>query len=125
MATLVQGLEREAEKKGLTGAEKHRYIGGAIRNMEKRGEITIHRKPAAPKPVKASHKAHTPTPVRKPAPAPAPAKKPYSKPTVTKTVSRPAPAPTKKVAYTPPAVTRREPLELIVKRRRRQRGEKL
>ena len=43
--TMKEGLEREANKKGLTGKERHRYIGGALTNMEKRGKITVHRKP--------------------------------------------------------------------------------
>lgn len=43
--TLKQGLEREADKKGFTGKERHRYIGGALTNMEKRGKISVKRKP--------------------------------------------------------------------------------
>lgn len=43
--TLKEGLEREANKKGFTGKERGRYIGGALTNMEKRGKITVQRKP--------------------------------------------------------------------------------
>lgn len=93
--TLEEGLDNSANKKGLTGKERHRYIGGAIRNMEKRGEFTIKRKPAKPKPPKASrtvHKADTrgkgkvqPSTAHKPTvAAPKPTKQAYSKPTVTK-----------------------------------------
>jgi len=37
--TLEEGLDRSARKKGYTGKERQRYVGGAIRNMEKRGAI--------------------------------------------------------------------------------------
>lgn len=43
--TMKEGLNREADKKGLTGKERHRYIGGALTNMEKRGKIKVNRKP--------------------------------------------------------------------------------
>ena len=33
--TLEEGLNRSATKRGFTGADRHRYIGGALRNMGK------------------------------------------------------------------------------------------
>ena len=43
--SLKSGLNNSADKRGFTGKERHRYIGGAIRNMQKRGKVTIHQKP--------------------------------------------------------------------------------
>lgn len=48
--TLKEGLEREANKKGLTGKERTRYIGGALTNMAKRGKIEVTRKAPPRKP---------------------------------------------------------------------------
>jgi hypothetical protein len=47
--TLKEGLNREADKKGLSGKERHRYIGGAITNMEKRGAIKKVERKAPPR----------------------------------------------------------------------------
>lgn len=66
-ASLKEGLDKSANKKGFTGAARHRYIGGAIRNMEKRGTITAKKRVAA-----SAHKP-TPRPVhRAPEPPPKP-----------------------------------------------------
>lgn len=43
--SLEEGLDHSANKRGFTGKERHRYIGGAIRNMEKRGKLAIKKKP--------------------------------------------------------------------------------
>lgn len=43
--SLEEGLDRSANKHGFTGKERHRYIGGAIRNLEKRGKISVKHKP--------------------------------------------------------------------------------
>lgn len=109
--TLEEGLERSARKKGLSGKERQRYVGGAIRNMEKRGEFTIKRRHAAPK---THHKIDT---RGKTSVQPSPARKPYAKPTIT---HKPAPAPKK--TYSKPTITKkapekpREKLELEVKK---------
>jgi hypothetical protein len=48
--SLQEGLEDSADKRKYRGKKRKQYIGGAIRNMEKKGEISkIKRKPAAPK----------------------------------------------------------------------------
>ena len=88
--TLEEGLSRSARKKGLRGKEERRYVGGAIRNMEKKGEFTIRRKPAAPKAARPSTRAQHAAPARRaaahaaPPAAPARAKKAYERPTMTK-----------------------------------------
>jgi hypothetical protein len=46
--SLKAGLDRSANKKGLTGKARHRYIGGAIHNMGLRGKITIKARPKKP-----------------------------------------------------------------------------
>lgn len=61
--SLEEGLDRSANKRGFSGSERHRYIGGAIRNMEKRGEITAKKRPV---------KSTSPAPARKAPPRPAP-----------------------------------------------------
>lgn len=110
--TLEEGLDNSANKKGLTGAARHRYIGGAIRNMEKRGEFTIKRKPAKPKPPKATRTARKPT-SHKTTSSPRKAPVVAPKPTIAKPVRQP---------YTAPAITKKEPekprekLELEVKK---------
>lgn len=38
--TLIERLAESAEKKGLSGKEKDRYIGGAIENMRKSGKLS-------------------------------------------------------------------------------------
>ena len=48
--SLEEGLDRSATKRNFRGKKRHQYIGGAIRNMEKKGEIgKLKHKPAAPK----------------------------------------------------------------------------
>lgn len=69
--SLEEGLDRSANKKGFKGKKRQQYIGGAIRNMEKRGEFTIKRKPAAPRQrglfdKKPAPKPPKPKPPRKP-----------------------------------------------------------
>ncbi len=83
--TLEEGLERSARKKGYTGKERQRYVGGAIRNMEKRGAIgTI--KPSTSRIMhhSATHTVRTAAKHVEPRKAPAPARKAYSSPTITK-----------------------------------------
>lgn len=96
--TLEEGLDRSANKRGLTGKERHRYIGGALRNMAKRGAITMRKRQG--KPV-ASASAHTPARASSPAPAP---------------------ATPKKAAYSAPTITKRERLELEVKQSKTHKG---
>jgi hypothetical protein len=43
--TLEEGLNREATKKGFTGKERQRYIGGTLSNLAKKGKIKLHRVP--------------------------------------------------------------------------------
>lgn len=48
--SLEEGLDRSATKRNFKGKKRHQYIGGAIRNMEKKGEIgKLKHKPASPK----------------------------------------------------------------------------
>lgn len=60
-ASLKAGLDNSADKKGFSGSARHRYIGGAIKNMEKRGEISVKKRVAKPKPVKAVKVRKSPT----------------------------------------------------------------
>ena len=80
--TLEEGLDRSARKKGYTGKERQRYVGGAIRNMEKRGAI----KPRTSSVMhhSATHTVRTAAKRVEPHKAPAPAKKAYSSPTMTR-----------------------------------------
>jgi hypothetical protein len=79
-ASLEEGLNNSANKRGLSGAERHRYIGGALHNMGKartrsgkREPITHHKAEAAkpapkPKTVTRSRevkRGNTPEPGRK------------------------------------------------------------
>ena len=98
--TLEEGLSRSARKKGLHGKEERRYMGGAIRNMEKKGEFKIKHKPAAPKPARSATRA-----VRTAAKHTEPHK------------SAPAPTTAKKKAYSAPTMTRMEHVSLVVKKR--------
>ena len=52
--TLEEGLNRSANKRGLSGKERHRYIGGALHNMGKS-------KPRSGGKSKTTHKASTAT----------------------------------------------------------------
>jgi hypothetical protein len=61
--SLEEGLNDSANKRGFSGKERHRYIGGAIRNMEKRGEITAK---------KGAVRSTSPAPARNAPPRPAP-----------------------------------------------------
>lgn len=78
--TLEEGLNRSADKRGLTGKEKHRYIGGALHNMGKGRTRSGKREPVSRSHTAASrasttHKPVLVTPARK---------KAYSAPTLTK-----------------------------------------
>lgn len=59
--TLEEGLDRSANKRGFTGKERHRYIGGALYNMGKAKTRNGHSigsgKPKAPK--KVTYKQHS------------------------------------------------------------------
>lgn len=85
--SLEEGLNRSANKRGLTGKERHRYIGGALHNMGKAKTRDGKREPV-------KHTASAPA-AHKPAPTPA--------------------APTKK-AYSPPKLTARPHIHLVGKR---------
>lgn len=61
--SLEEGLDRSAQRRGFTGKERHRYIGGAIRNMEKRHEISVKKRAV---------RSSSPAPARKAPPRPAP-----------------------------------------------------
>lgn len=89
--SLEEGLDHSANKRGFTGAKRHQYIGGAIRNMEKRGALSV--KPRAKKATSAP--AHKPAPKAHVAPS-----------------AKPAP---KKAAYNAPTMVKREFLDLEVK----------
>lgn len=92
--SLEEGLEHSATKKGYSGAKRHQYIGGALRNMQKKGEITL--KPRAKRTASSSRARSAP-----------------SSSSTTKKTTAPA-APTKK-AYVSPSLTKREHLTLYVK----------
>jgi hypothetical protein len=84
-ASLEEGLNHSANKRGFTGKERHRYIGGALHNMGK-SKPRSGGKGKAPKPHRASTAAHTST-------KPTTIKKTYTRPTITKkTVAAPAKA---------------------------------
>jgi hypothetical protein len=94
-ASLEEGLNRSADRRGFSGKQRHRYIGGALHNMGKSkprsgGTSGGHSK----RPTRLA--AHTPTVVRKPAP--------------------PAPKPAAKKAYAKPGVVKREKLDLVVRK---------
>ena len=111
--TLEEGLERSANKRGLTGAERHRYIGGTLHNLgkSKPRRAGDSKKPRATRArTAAPARARTAAPARARTAAPA-ARKPYQKPTVT----RAAAAAPKRAAYAAPTVRKRERLELTVK----------
>lgn len=81
--SLEEGLEQSATKKGYSGAKRHQYIGGALRNMQKKGEITLKpraKKATSSRPARAASSSHSTT---KKTPA-APAKKAYVSPSLTK-----------------------------------------
>ena len=61
-ASLEEGLNNSANKRGFTGKERHRYIGGALYNMGK--AKTRSGKREGPKPT--AHKAEAPKPAPKP-----------------------------------------------------------
>lgn len=92
--TLEQGLNRSAEKKGLTGAERHRYIGGALRNM---GKAKNRPKSTVAKVYKA--KSTTSKPAKKQA---------YEKPTLTKVP--------KKHSYEKPTMKKHEHIKLVARK---------
>lgn len=89
--TLEEGLNRSANKRGFTGKERHRYIGGALHNMGKAKTRAGKREPAT----------------HKPSTAPA-TRKPYVKPTITKT--------TTKKAYQKPSMVKRVRISLVAKK---------
>ena len=84
--TLEEGLNRSASKRGLTGKERHRYIGGALHNMGKAKTRSGKREPRP---------THTKAPAR---PAAAP----------TRTSG--------KATYQRPAMTRRAHVSLAVRK---------
>lgn len=47
--SLEEGLDKSANKRGFSGAKRHQYIGGALRNMQKKGQITLKKRQAKPK----------------------------------------------------------------------------
>ncbi len=57
-ASLEEGLNSSANKRGLTGKDRHRYIGGALHNMGKAKTRSGKREPAPTKAVQ--HKAAAP-----------------------------------------------------------------
>lgn len=77
--TLEEGLNRSANKRGFTGKERHRYIGGALHNMGKaktrsgkKEKVTTPRPaPKASTPKVTAKKVST-VAAHKPAPKPAP-----------------------------------------------------
>ncbi len=74
--SLEAGLNRSANKRGLTGKDRHRYIGGALHNMGKgRTRSGKREKVAAP-----AKKAHAPAAKVAAAPAKKAAPKPMPKP---------------------------------------------
>jgi hypothetical protein len=85
--SLEEGLNRSATKRGMTGKERHRYIGGALHNMGKSkprsgGKGKAHR--ASTVTHRASTVTHTPT-------KPTTTRQPYTKPTIKKTEAKPTP----------------------------------
>lgn len=76
--SLEEGLDRSANKRGFSGKSRHRYIGGAIRNMEKRGEITVKKRAAKSRaggaPARVHHKVSAPAPKTHKSPASTPAR---------------------------------------------------
>lgn len=86
--SLKAGLNRSANKRGLTGKERHRYIGGALHNMGKGRTRSGKREAVSP------HKTAV-------------------HPTVVKHAASPQP---KKLAYSRPTVKKVEKLELVVKK---------
>jgi hypothetical protein len=92
--SLEEGLDSSANKRHLTGKERHRYIGGALHNMGK----------SKPRSGGKSHKASTPS-------VSAPRKQAYSAPTVTKKA-----AATTKKAYQSPSITKSVHLNLVARK---------
>ena len=64
-ASLEEGLNDSANKRGLSGTEKHRYIGGALHNMGK-----ARTRSGKHEPVARTHTAQSSPEPRKAAPAP-------------------------------------------------------
>lgn len=60
-ASLEEGLNRSADHRGLSGKERHRYIGGALHNMGKARTRSGKREPAPTR----AHTAPVPAPARK------------------------------------------------------------
>lgn len=85
--SLEEGLDRSANKRHLTGKERHRYIGGALHNMGKSKPRSGGK--SKPTPHKAASTTHKPAP----------------------SVSAP-----KKQAYSSPTLTKREHLSLVVRK---------
>ena len=56
--TLEEGLNRAANKKGLTGKARKRYIGGTLENLSKKGKITLKKAPPPRKIKKPIEKIH-------------------------------------------------------------------
>src|SRR5579859_4636643 len=102
--SLEEGLNRSADKRGLSGRERHRYIGGALQHLGKA-------KPRHKGDEKHPRAARASTPRRATAPArkvehtsirTSTQKKGYTAPTLKKTETRPA----AKKAYVSPALTK-------------------